>query len=122
MNDWTEYAGEQFCYLTTRGRITGRPHRIEIWFAADGNRVYLLSGGRDDAHWVRNLRADPHARLRIGRRWFTGTAREIEGQADEMRARQLLAAKYQGWREGRPLSEWAGESLPVRIDLTAEAG
>ena len=25
-------AGESYCYLTTRGRVTGQPHTIEIWF------------------------------------------------------------------------------------------
>lgn len=110
------------CRLETIGRTSGMPREIEIWFAADGDRVYFLSGGRDDAHWVRNLRADPRARVRMGGRWFSGTAREIEGQAEEPRARELLAAKYQGWREGRPLSEWASESLPVAIDLTGDAG
>ncbi len=115
-------AKRSVCRLETVGRTSGRPREIEIWFAADGDRIYLLSGGRDDAHWVRNLRVNPQARIRIASRWFSGTAREIEGHDEEPRARQLLAAKYQGWREGRPLSEWASESLPVAIDLTAEAG
>jgi deazaflavin-dependent oxidoreductase (nitroreductase family) len=111
-------AKRSVCRLETIGRTSGQPREIEIWFAADGDRVYLLSGGRDDAHWVRNLRADPHARIRVGSRWLAGTAREIEGEADETHARQLLAGKYQGWREGRSLSEWARESLPVGIDLS----
>jgi deazaflavin-dependent oxidoreductase (nitroreductase family) len=115
-------AKRSVCRLETLGRTTGRPREIEIWFAADGDRLYLLSGGRDSAQWVRDLRIDPHVRIRIGRRWFGGVAREVEGQPDEPRARQLLAAKYEGWREGRPLSEWARESLPVAIELTAEAG
>ena len=34
-------------------------------------------------------------------------------------ARRLLAAKYEDWREGRRLSAWARESLPVRVDLEA---
>ncbi|MDQ2966405.1 MAG: nitroreductase family deazaflavin-dependent oxidoreductase [Chloroflexota bacterium] len=114
-------AKRSVCRLETIGRTSGRPRELEIWFAADGDRVFLLSGGRDDAHWVRNLRVDPHVRIRVGGRWFTGTAREIEGQPEEPRARRLLAAKYQGWREGRPLSEWASESLPVAIDLAAQA-
>jgi deazaflavin-dependent oxidoreductase (nitroreductase family) len=114
-------AKRSLCRLETIGRTSGSPREIEIWFAAEGDRVYLLSGGRDDAHWVRNLRADPRARLRFGKRWLTGAAHEIEGQPEEPRARQLLAAKYQGWRQGRPLSEWASESLPVAIDLAAPA-
>ena len=32
-----------------------------------------------------------------------------------MVARRLLAAKYQGWTDGAPLSAWAAGSLPVEI-------
>ena len=32
-----------------------------------------------------------------------------------MVARRLLAAKYQGWTDGKPLSSWAAGSLPVEI-------
>ena len=31
--DFESYAEEDFCYFTTVGRVTGRPHEIEIWFA-----------------------------------------------------------------------------------------
>jgi deazaflavin-dependent oxidoreductase (nitroreductase family) len=113
-------AARSVCRLETIGRRTGVPRELEIWFAADGDRLFLLSGGRDRAHWVRNLRADPRARTRIGGRWYAGTARVIDDpvDADDGRARELLAAKYQGWTPGRPLSEWARESLPVVIDLS----
>lgn len=37
-------ADEDFCYLTTRGRVSGQPHEIEIWFAADGETLYMLAG------------------------------------------------------------------------------
>jgi deazaflavin-dependent oxidoreductase (nitroreductase family) len=106
------------CDLETIGRTSGEPRVIEIWFAADGDRLYLLSGGRDDAHWVRNLRLNPSVRVRIGRRWYRGHAREIEGDPDEQHAREMLAAKYQGWSQGRRLSAWARQSLPVAIDLS----
>ena len=36
-----------FCYLTTKGRRSGGPHTIEIWFALQGDTVYLLAGGGD---------------------------------------------------------------------------
>ena len=32
-------------------------------------------------------------------------------------ARRVLAAKYQGWREGEPLSEWAASALLVEVAL-----
>ena len=109
------HAGDAVCHLQTTGRTTGRPRTIEIWFATDGERIYLLAGGRDRAHWVRNLRAEPRVRVRIGGRTLDGRARVIEGEERESLARRLLAAKYQGWAEGRPMSRWAARSLPVEV-------
>ena len=95
------HAADRVCHLQTIGRTSGRPRTIEIWFATDGARIYLLAGGGDRAHWVRNLRADPRVRVRIGGRTVAGAARMIEGEEREGLARRLLAAKYQGWAEGR---------------------
>lgn len=111
------HANDAVCYLQTTGRHTGLPRTIEIWFGTDGERLYLLSGGRDRADWVRNLRAQPAVRVRLGGTTLTGRARVIEGEAPERRARQLLAGKYQRWREGQPLSGWARSALPVEIEL-----
>ena len=112
-----ERADEPYCYLTTRGRVTGDPHEIEIWFAVRGATVYLLSGGGTEADWVRNLRAEPRVRLRLGDETRRGSARFVEDAAEDHRARELLAAKYQGWEPGEPLSEWAESALLVAIDL-----
>jgi deazaflavin-dependent oxidoreductase (nitroreductase family) len=111
------HAADAVCHLQTTGRTSGRPRTIEIWFATDGERVYLLAGGRHTAHWVRNLLSEPRVRLRIGGRTVEGTARVIEGEEREPLARRLLATKYQGWREGAPLSRWAAGSLPVEVSL-----
>ncbi|MGZ8512081.1 MAG: nitroreductase/quinone reductase family protein [Candidatus Limnocylindria bacterium] len=111
------HAEDGVCHLQTTGRVTGRPRTIEIWFALEGTRLYLLAGGRDEAHWVRNLRANPAVRVRLGGRTLDGHAREIEGDPAEPLARRLLAAKYQGWREGDRLSAWAAGSLPVEIEF-----
>ena len=109
------HADDAVCHLQTIGRTSGRPRTIEIWFATDGSRIYLLAGGRDRAHWVRNLRADPRVRVRIGGQTIQGRAEVIEGSDRDALARRLLAAKYQRWRPGAPLSRWAASSLPVEI-------
>lgn len=109
---------EDFAYLTTTGRRSGRAHTVEIWFAFRDGRVYLLSGGRDRADWVRNLRKDPAVRVRIGTRSTSAKARVLRARTPEDQlARQLLDGKYQGWREGRRLSGWARTALPVAIDV-----
>ncbi|MCW5875816.1 MAG: nitroreductase family deazaflavin-dependent oxidoreductase [Anaerolineales bacterium] len=110
-------AGEQYCYLTTTGRRTGKPHEIEIWFGLENGVLYLLSGGRERSDWVRNLQANPSVSLRIGKAHFSGVARLVEAEDEDALARGLLAAKYYGWREGQPLGDWARRSLPVAVAL-----
>jgi deazaflavin-dependent oxidoreductase (nitroreductase family) len=109
-------AAEDFCYLTTTGRVSGRSHRIEIWFAVapDRDTIYLLSGGRDRADWVRNLRATPACTVDIASHTYRGTARMIEGTDEDESARTLVHDKY---ANGDDLVEWRAASLPVAIDL-----
>ncbi len=116
-NRLTALAGVEFAYLTTRGRVSGRPHRIEIWFGLQDRSVYLLSGGRRRSDWVRNLEAEPAVKLEIGGRHFEAAARIVSDPAEDQLARQLLAAKYYSWREGQPLNTWAASALPVAIEL-----
>jgi deazaflavin-dependent oxidoreductase (nitroreductase family) len=106
------------CRLTTTGRSSGRPRRIELWFAAVGDRWFALAGGRDRAHWVRNLRVEPQVTVEIRGRSFAGRARVVQGTSDDPIARDAIAAKY----GRRGLEDWLRESLPVAIDLDREVG
>ena len=110
-------ASEDFCYLTTTGRVSGRPHTIEIWFALDGRTLYILSGGRDKADWVRNIARAPQVQVRIGTTLFDGQARVVEAHTEEdARARKLVTEKYTP-RSSDDLSDWSCTSLPVAVDL-----
>ena len=111
-------ANNDFAYLTTTGRRTGKERTVEIWFALQDGRIYMLSGGGDRADWVRNLRKTPRVRLRIGTQSANATARVVRaGTKEDELARQLLDGKYQGWREGKHLSSWARNARPVAIEL-----
>jgi deazaflavin-dependent oxidoreductase (nitroreductase family) len=110
-------ADKAFCYVTTTGRRTGRPHEIEIWFGAVDHTLYLLSGGGDRSDWVRNLRHRPEASVRIGPRRFAARGRFVDDPDEDDAARRLLASKYQGWRAGRSLSSWARTALVVALEL-----
>ncbi len=110
-------SGESFCYLTTIGRRTGRPHEIEIWFGTRGSTLYLLSGGGDRSDWVRNIQANPDVSVRIKDRTLKARGRMVTDPDEEQGARHLLAAKHQAWEEGQRLSRWASTSLPVALDL-----
>ncbi len=108
-------ADEEFCYLTTVGRVTGRPHEIEIWFALEGQTLYLLSGGRDRSDWVKNLKRVPEVKVRIGGESFEGRARIVEDAEEDEPARRLLVEKYE--RNPGSLSNWRRTALPVAVDL-----
>jgi deazaflavin-dependent oxidoreductase (nitroreductase family) len=126
---WPEsQAGVDFCYVTTTGRRSGRPHTIEIWFVVHEGKLYLLSELRDRADWVRNVRREPAVRVRIGRgkvETHSGRARIVDAQAEpelDAKVRRLLVAKYEGWQEGQPLSAWSQAALPVEIAFPNEGG
>ena len=110
-----ELASEQYCYVTTTGRTTGTPRQIEIWFALLGGSAYLLAGGGDRAHWVRNLREDARLVVRIGDRALGARARELEPGPESDAARRALFAKYSA--SGRDLSRWRDQGLLVALDL-----
>jgi deazaflavin-dependent oxidoreductase (nitroreductase family) len=110
------FASEEYCYLTTTGRVSGRPHEIEIWFGMQGSTLYLLSGShRSD--WVKNLLQNPAVSLRIAKHTFTGTARLVKSEQEEITARNMLADKYKERESDGSLSEWARTALPVAIEL-----
>jgi deazaflavin-dependent oxidoreductase (nitroreductase family) len=92
----------KYLYLTTTGRRSGRPRRIEIWFTRHAGRYYLIAEHGLRAGWVQNLLADPAVRARVGTRRFRARARVVERAAERelvATVRALLEAKY-GWGDG----------------------
>ena len=82
-----------------------------------------MAGGRERADWVKNLRQTPSVRIRIAGHWFAGTARVIEGEPLEPRARALVCAKYMRYdpdRDPALPTGWCRQALPVAIELTED--
>ena len=115
-NPISQLAKEEYCYLTTTGRVTGKPHDIEIWFGARGNTIYLMAGDHK-SDWVQNLRKDPNVTVRIAKQRFQGTARLVTEEQEEMAARNMLADKYNERESDGSLDEWARTALVVAIDI-----
>jgi deazaflavin-dependent oxidoreductase (nitroreductase family) len=120
MPDLRALGDEDFCYLTTTGRVTGRPQEIEIWFSLvpETRTLYMLSGGRDRSDWVKNLRRNPEATVRIAGEEFSGRAREARDAEEDELARRLLVEKYES-SPGR-LENWRRTALPVAVDLSTQ--
>src|SRR5690348_5234326 len=90
-----DLVNDDYCYLTTTGRVTGRPHTVEIWFGISGSTIYMLAGGRDGSDWVRNMRKTQSVALRIRDREFDGHGRVVVDADEDAMARELLVSKYQ---------------------------
>ena len=94
LNELHSYADEQFCYLTTMGRVTGRFHESEIWFASNGTTLSMLAGGRYTADWVKNIQSNASVQVRIRDRVFSGQGRIVDEASDKaIRARTLVGSK-----------------------------
>jgi deazaflavin-dependent oxidoreductase (nitroreductase family) len=95
--------------ITTRGRRTGKPHTVTIWFVVDDTTVYLatLNARRD---WVRNVARSPEVTLDAGDVRIHGQAHTVTDPAVESRIRSLLAGKY--W------AAWIGSWLGMGPDRT----
>ena len=106
---------EDYCYLTTTGRITGKPHEIEIWFGLNDTTLYLLSGGGDKSDWVKNLLKNPSVTVRIAKHTFTSQAHIVKDEKEEMMARIVLADKYKERESDGSLSDWARTALVVGL-------
>ena len=107
-----------YCYLTTLGRTSGRPHEIEIWFALHDGAIYMLSGGGRASDWVKNLIANPHITVRLGDDTKATTARIVSDPGEDALARRLVVEKYKP-RHADELEVWGRTSLPIAVDWAA---
>lgn len=87
--------------LTVRGRRSGQPHRIPVNpLTRDGRRYLVAPRGTTD--WVRNVRVDPRAELRRGRKVEQIRLSELPDNDAKVAVLEHYLAKW-GWEVGRLL-------------------
>ena len=84
--------------ITTTGRQSGQPRRIEIVFHNINGRIYI-SGvpARNRRSWLANLDADPHMTVHLKgkvRADLPATARVIEDEAERREVLPLIARNW----------------------------
>jgi len=115
-SDLHKLAEEDFCYLTTTGRVSGRSHTIEIWFALHEQTLYMLSGGRDKSDWVKNALHTPTVQAKINNTIFSGTARLVIDAEEDTLARKIIFEKYVP-RSSDDLVDWSQTTLTIAVDI-----
>ena len=102
--------------LTVRGRRTGLPRTTPVAICSNGDRRGVI-GVFGETEWARNLRADEHATLRVGRRREQVTAVELTGDDAVAFFRDVLAPQARA----DPINAWFVRSVD-HIDIEDPAG
>jgi deazaflavin-dependent oxidoreductase (nitroreductase family) len=98
--------------LETRGRKSGQPRRIPVGKAITGDTLWVVAEHGRKAAYVKNIEADPHVRVRVGRKWRSGTAHVLYD--DDWRERQRRLPNKLNSASVRLMGT---EHLTIRIDL-----
>jgi len=60
--------------ITVTGRSSGRSLSYPVWFALEGEKLYLIPVKGSDTDWYKNLRKTPTIRLEARGKTFTTSA------------------------------------------------
>lgn len=101
--------------ITTTGRRSGRPRRIEIWIIkVDG--AYLITGTPGTRDWYANLQADNRLILHLKDDFPVDLAAEAVPVLDPDRRREILTAPQTKWYRGEAdVDAMVAESPMVKL-------
>ena len=75
-------------------RPDGRPDVVPIWFALDGNTLYLIPVKGSDTEWYKNLRKTPSIHLQGRGKTLTANARFLTEQVQLDQVLEKFRDKY----------------------------
>ncbi len=67
--------------ITVTGRTSGRSLTYPVWFALEGDKLYLIPVRGSDTEWYKNLRKRPSIRLEARGKTLTTSARLLTDEA-----------------------------------------
>jgi len=101
----------------TTGRKSGQPRRTPVGKALVGDTLWIVAEHGRRAGYVRNISANPRVRVKLGRRWRTGTARVLPDDDPVERQRRLPNRL-----NSAGVRLMGSDLLTVRVDLDPEPG
>jgi deazaflavin-dependent oxidoreductase (nitroreductase family) len=98
--------------LETTGRRSGLPRRVPIGNGLRGDTFWIVTEHGYAADYVKNIQQQPLVRVKVGRRWYGGTAYLLPDDDPRERLRRL----------GRPVNDAmlllvGTELVTIRVDL-----
>ncbi|MGD0689475.1 MAG: nitroreductase family deazaflavin-dependent oxidoreductase [Candidatus Bathyarchaeia archaeon] len=109
---------QKLIHLTTKGRKTGRPHSVELWFAASDGKVFLSHEGKE-TDWMKNIKQNCEVSFEIGGENFTGKGHYINEDPDEAwRCKVALYEKYYEKATKEIIDDWFSLSTLIAIETS----
>ena len=106
-----------YVLLETTGRRSGQPRQVPVGKALEGETLWVVAEHGLRAAYVKNVQANPRVRVRIGRKWRTGTAQVLSD--DDWRERQRrIPNKF----NSAVVRAMGTEQVTVRVDLDPASG
>jgi len=90
----TALQGAQIIEITVTGRTSGRSLSYPVWFALEGDKLYLIPVRGSDTEWYKNLRKRPSIRLEARGKTFTTNARLLTDETQLGKVLEKFRDKY----------------------------
>ncbi len=86
-------AGKSTLILTHYGRKSGKPYDVKIWFAVEGDRVFIGTANVEH-QWTKNVQKNPRIKLSVGGEKFEALARFLDDPVERNHALAAAGRKY----------------------------
>jgi deazaflavin-dependent oxidoreductase (nitroreductase family) len=97
--------------LETTGRKSGQPRRTAVGGKVVDNQFWMVSEHGEHSDYVRNIKANPAVRVRVGGKWRNGTAHLLADDDAKERLRKLPRVN------SAVVRVMASDLLTIRVDL-----
>jgi deazaflavin-dependent oxidoreductase (nitroreductase family) len=89
------FATRRTVRLTTRGRKSGRPRTVKLWFVVAGpSSIFVQHASSAPAQWYRNVLKDPAVEVDFGSGAMRARARSIDDRHKVVEILRLVRRKY----------------------------
>ena len=90
----TALQGSNQIEITVTGRTSDRSLTYPVWFALDGNRLYLIPVKGSETEWYKNLHKTPTILLEARGKTLTASVRFLTDQAQLDKVLEKFRDKY----------------------------
>ena len=108
------------CDITTTGRVSGKPRRIEIWYFMLDEQVYI-TGTPGPHDWYANLRAQPRFMFHMKEGAHADLPARAVPITDPVERRRIMGGVMRGnaWFRSQDydLDEWVASSPLVAVEF-----